>query len=96
MSNKIVPPALKIWLIFLFVFLVLGYGIIPSILFGFVAGLAGGTVTTWWQTPGGEPKDVPLPAPIRQFSQQLRETPAWLPFGGFFRRSQRRFPGTRR
>ncbi|NJL47444.1 MAG: hypothetical protein HC929_08060 [Leptolyngbyaceae cyanobacterium SM2_5_2] len=96
MNNKIIPPALKIWLAFLFVFLALGYDIIPSILFGFVAGLAGGTVTAWWQTPGGEPKEIALPAPIQQISRQLRDTPARLPFGGFFRRSQRRFPGTRR
>ncbi len=88
MSNKIVPSALKIWLIFLFVFLALGYGIILSIVFGFVGGIAGGTVATWWRTPGGEPKEIAPPAP--------RKTLARLPFGGFFRRSQRRFPSTRR
>jgi hypothetical protein len=95
-STRIVPPALKIWLVFLFVFLLLGYDIIPSILFGAVAGFAGGTVATWWTTPGGEPKEVELPEPIRRFSRQLRETPAKLPLKGFFRRTESRYPGPRR
>lgn len=96
MSNKIVPSALKIWLGFLLVFLLLGYEIIPSIALGAVAGFAGGLVATWWVSPGGEPKEAELPAPIRQFGRQLRETPSRLPFRGFFRRTESRYPGPRR
>ncbi|QQE63602.1 hypothetical protein GFS31_02690 [Leptolyngbya sp. BL0902] len=96
MGNEMGPPTLKIWLLFLLLFLMLGYGPIPSILFGLVAGLAGGVVATWWVSPGGEPKEVELPTPIRQFSRQLRETPSRLPFRGFFRRTESRYPGPRR
>ena len=53
MVDKIVPTALKIWLAFIFIFLLLGYEIIPSIAFGAVAGFAGGTIQAWWTTPGG-------------------------------------------
>lgn len=96
MSNRIGPPALKIWLVFLFTFLLLGYDIIPSILFGVVGGLAGGIVSTWWVTPGGEPKEVELPAPIKRIRRQLRQTPARLPLRGFLRRTETRYPGPRR
>ncbi|NJL44590.1 MAG: hypothetical protein HC922_00220, partial [Leptolyngbyaceae cyanobacterium SM2_3_12] len=54
MVDKIVPPALQIWLVFLFIFLLLGYGVLPSIFFGAVAGLAGGTLSAWWKTPVAE------------------------------------------
>ncbi|MFZ4676398.1 MAG: hypothetical protein ACOYM4_12025 [Nodosilinea sp.] len=97
MVDKIVPPAFKIWLAFLFMFLLLGYGVVPSILLGALAGLAGGTMTAWWNTLGGEPKaSLELPEPIRQFSRSLRATPARLPFKNFFDRGQQRSPRARR
>lgn len=96
MGNQLRPPTFKIWLLFLLLFLILGYGPLPSAFFGLVAGLAGGIVATWWVTPGGEPKQVELPAPIRQFSRQLRQTPSRLPLRGFFRRTETRYPGPRR
>jgi hypothetical protein len=96
MGNQMGPSTLKIWLLFLLLFLMLGYGPIPSILFGLVAGVAGGIVATWWVSPGGEPKEVELPAPIRQFSRQLRKTPSRLSLGGLFRRTESRYPGPRR
>lgn len=49
-TDKIFPVALKLWLVFLLAFLLLGYEIVPSIIFGAIAGLAGGTVSAWWQT----------------------------------------------
>ncbi|HIK44861.1 MAG TPA: hypothetical protein IGR64_08210 [Leptolyngbyaceae cyanobacterium M65_K2018_010] len=96
MTNKIVPALLKTWLTFLLVFLVLGYDIIPSIGFGAIAGLAGGLVSAWWVTPGGEPREIELPAPIQALGRQLRQTPERLPLGGFFRRGNRRSPSPRR
>lgn len=81
MADKIIPPALKIWLVFLFIFLLLGYGVVPSILLGAVAGFAGGTINAWWMTPGGEPTTtLELPASLRQLN------PRRLPLGNFFRR----------
>lgn len=61
MVDKGVPAGLKIWLVFLIGFILLGYPIIPSIVFGAVTGLAGGMLTAWWNTPGGEPKPQPKP-----------------------------------
>ena len=80
MVDKIVPPALKLWLAFIFIFLLIGYDIIPSIAFGAIAGFAGGMIQAWWTTPGGVPTRTELPEPIRQFSRQIRETPSRLPF----------------
>ena len=80
MVDKIVPTALKIWLAFIFLFLLLGYEITPSIAFGAVAGFAGGTIQAWWTTSGGVPKSTELPEPIKKFSRQIRQTPSRLSF----------------
>ncbi|TVP67603.1 MAG: hypothetical protein EA342_07870 [Leptolyngbya sp. LCM1.Bin17] len=97
MADKIIPRALKIWLGFLFVFLLLGYGIIPSIGFGAIAGVAGGTIGAWWITPGGEPRNLDLPEPIRKLSRQIRQTPEWLPFRQVLDRNRgRRYSRSRR
>ncbi|WP_017298072.1 hypothetical protein [Nodosilinea nodulosa] len=81
MADKIIPPAFKIWLVFLFLFLLLGYGVVPSILLGAVAGFAGGTIQAWWMTPGGEPTTtLELPASLRQLN------PRRLPLGNLLRR----------
>jgi hypothetical protein len=93
MIDKIIPPAFKLWLVFLFTFLLLGYDVVPSILLGVVAGFAGGTVIAWWHTPGGEPTTtLELPASLKQFD------PTQLPLGRFFRRgsNRQRTPRTRR
>ncbi|MGF1520259.1 MAG: hypothetical protein ACFCVB_21000 [Nodosilinea sp.] len=92
MADKIIPPALKLWLVFLFVFLLLDYGTVPSILLGALAGLAGGTVRAWWITPGGEPtRSLELPATLRQLSKRQ------LPLKNLFRRSgDERVPRARR
>jgi hypothetical protein len=42
---------LQFWLIFLIGFVFLGYPIVLAIVFGAVAGMAGGITVTWWQTP---------------------------------------------
>ena len=55
MTDLIVPAALRIWLVFLLVFALLGYSVTVSILFGAVGGFAGGLVSAWWHAPGGEP-----------------------------------------
>lgn len=92
MADKIIPPAFKIWLAFLFLFLLLGYGVVPSILLGAVAGFAGGTIQAWWITPGGEPTTtLELPASLRQLN------PKRLSLGNFFRRGgSPRVPRARR
>ncbi|WOD41965.1 hypothetical protein [Nodosilinea sp. E11] len=92
MADKIIPPALKIWLAFLFLFLLLDYGIVPSILLGALAGFAGGTIRAWWTTPGGEPTTtLELPASLRQLN------PRRLPLGNLLgRRSTQRLPRARR
>jgi hypothetical protein len=91
-ADKIIPPALKLWLAFLFVFLLLDYGIVPSILLGALAGLAGGTIQAWWITPGGEPtRSLEIPATLRQLSKRQ------LPLKNLFRRSGgERVPRARR
>lgn len=40
---------LQFWLIFLVGFVFLGYPIVLGIVFGAVAGMAGGIIVTWWQ-----------------------------------------------
>ncbi|MEL6490734.1 MAG: hypothetical protein AAFQ95_12290 [Cyanobacteria bacterium J06621_3] len=56
MADLIIPAALRIWLIFLVIFVALQYPVPFSIIFGGIGGLAGGLVTAWWQMPGGSPK----------------------------------------
>lgn len=95
MINRIIPPALKLWLLFLFLYLLLGYGVISSIFFGVVAGLAGGTLIAWWITPGGEPQKLDLPDPLRQLGRQLRQTPSRFSLPDFFKKTDRRYPRSR-
>ena len=99
MTDKIFPVALKLWLAFLLTFLVLGYAIIPSIIFGAVAGFAGGMVSAWWETPGGEPKKAELePNALDKLGEKLRprEVQSRLPFLKLFTRRDNRHPGSRR
>ena len=56
MTDLIVPSALRIWLVFLLIFALLGYSVTASILLGAMGGFAGGVVAAWWHAPGGEPK----------------------------------------
>lgn len=69
MTDLIVPSALRIWLVFLLVFILLGYPVTVSILFGAVGGFAGGVVAAWWNALGGEPlsKDDPKKTPRFRF-----------------------------
>ncbi|MBE9067300.1 hypothetical protein IQ260_11605 [Leptolyngbya cf. ectocarpi LEGE 11479] len=55
MTDLIVPVALRIWLVFLLIFVLLGYSVTTSILFGAIGGFAGGLVSAWWNALGGEP-----------------------------------------
>ena len=55
MTDLIVPAALRIWLVFLLIFVVLGYSVTASILFGAIGGFAGGLVSAWWNALGGDP-----------------------------------------
>jgi hypothetical protein len=96
MIDKIVPTALKIWLLFLFMFLLLGYEVMPSIGFGAIAGFAAGLVHAWWITPGGVPTRTELPEPIKKFSRQIRETPSRLPFVKGFSDTDRRYSRSKR
>lgn len=99
MTDKIFPVALKLWLGFLVTFLLLGYDIAPSIIFGAIAGFAGGTVSAWWQTPGGEPKEAELePTAFDKIGERLRpkRVQSRLPFLKLFTRRDRRYPDSRR
>lgn len=98
MTDKIFPVALKLWLIFLLTFLLLGYDIAPSIVFGAIAGFAGGTVSAWWQTPGGEPAPPnPEPTALDKLGEKLkpRQVQNRLPFLKLFTRRDQRYPGPR-
>lgn len=55
MADLIIPAALRLWLIFLISFALLGYSVPFSILFGAIGGLAGGVSLAWWQIKGGAP-----------------------------------------
>ncbi|NER85411.1 MAG: hypothetical protein F6K42_39165 [Leptolyngbya sp. SIO1D8] len=98
MTDKIVPVALRLWLLFLFAFLLLGYAIIPSILFGAIGGFAGGMVSAWWQTPGGEPEKEFEPSALERIGGRLRprQVQNRLPFLKLFTRRDRRYPKSRR
>ncbi len=92
--DKIVPVALRLWLLFLFLFLLLGYAVIPSVIFGAIGGLAGGTVSAWWQTPGGEPqpRQMSKPGTIEQLSNRIKPNglKGRLPFMKVFTRRDKR------
>ncbi|HEY9764362.1 MAG TPA: hypothetical protein V6D07_17680 [Trichocoleus sp.] len=79
MADKIIPAALRIWLAFLLLFLLLGYSIVSSIVFGAIAGFAGGMISAWWNAKGGEPTAPVLPEPIRRIGRTLRESQPRLP-----------------
>lgn len=99
MTDRIFPVALKLWLAFLLTFLVLGYAIAPSIIFGAIAGFAGGMVSAWWQTPGGEPEEVePEPNALDKLGEKLKPQRVQnrLPFLKLFTRRDRRYHGSRR
>lgn len=55
MADLIIPAALRIWLIFLLIFIFLEYPVPFSITFGAIGGIAGGIVSAWWQMKGGSP-----------------------------------------
>lgn len=97
-TDKIVPIALRLWLVFLFAFLLLGYNVVPSILFGAIGGFAGGMVSAWWQTPGGVPEADQEPFALQKLGKQLspQQVSRRLPFLKFWSRGDRRFPGSRR
>lgn len=98
MTDKIVPVALKLWLVFLFTFLFLGYDVIPCILFGAIGGFAGGMVSAWWQTKGGEPPAEIEPSTLEKIGGKLRPRGirARIPALKLFTRRDRRYSGSRR
>ncbi|MEO0768001.1 MAG: hypothetical protein AAFY72_00990 [Cyanobacteria bacterium J06649_4] len=55
MADLFIPAALRIWLFSLLTFVLLDYSVPFSILFGAIAGVAGGLVSAWWQIKGGSP-----------------------------------------
>ena len=59
LADLIIPATLLIWLVFLFVFVLLGYSVPFSILFGAVGGISGGIASAWWQVKGGTPAAAP-------------------------------------
>ncbi|MEM9979253.1 MAG: hypothetical protein AAF808_16615 [Cyanobacteria bacterium P01_D01_bin.2] len=71
MTDLIVPAALRIWLAFLLLFVLLGYSVAASIIFGAVGGFAGGLVSAWWIVPGG------APAPADEKAASFLRLPRW-------------------
>jgi len=57
LADLIIPAALRLWLIFLISFALLGYSVGFSILFGAIGGIAGGVSFAWWQIKGGAPTE---------------------------------------
>lgn len=56
LADLIIPAALRLWLIFLISFALLGYSVPFSIVFGAIGGIAGGISSAWWQIKGGAPQ----------------------------------------
>lgn len=73
MTDLIVPAALRIWLVFLLVFVLLGYSVTVSILFGAIGGFSGGVVSAWWNALGG---DLPSNSGS-QASSSMLQLPRW-------------------
>lgn len=92
MTDKIVPAALKLWLVFLLVLIVLGYSVVTSILFGAIGGFAGGMVTAWWKTKGGEPRTPQIAQRVDKMKQRIRKTGERIPLS----RLNRLFPWSNR
>lgn len=63
MLDLIIPATILTWLVFLLVFILLGYTTGVSMLFGAIGGIAGGSVIGWWQIKGGAPSDAPKDRP---------------------------------
>lgn len=98
MTDKIVPVALRLWLLFLFALLLVGYAIVPSILFGAVGGFAGGMVSAWWRTDGGEPKPNLEPSPVQKLGSKFapQQIQRRIPALKLFTRRDRRYSDSRR
>lgn len=106
MADRIIPVALRLWLLFLLILWLLGYGVALSIVFGAIGGFAGGTVTAWWQTPGGLPQErqssakttVAMPPALGKLGEKLRpeEIQGRFPFMKVFTRRDRRLSKDRR
>jgi hypothetical protein len=81
MTDLIVPVALRIWIIFLLVFTVLGYAVGFSILFGALGGFMGGIISAWWQVMGGEPlpSEGQDASPNKAPSLASLKLPKWQP-----------------
>lgn len=95
MADLIIPATLRSWLLFLFLFWLLGYPIPFSILFGAIGGIAGGLTSSWLQVQqrvasgsddnnNGDGSDNRTPGEI------LDKAPRWeLPFFGTNKAKQR-------
>lgn len=103
MTDKIVPVALRLWLLFLLAFVFLGYAVIPSILFGAIGGFAGGMISAWWKTKGGEPKKAQqAPSALEKLGGRIgdrfqpRGLSSRIPFLKLITRRDRRYSNSRR
>ncbi len=104
MADLIIPVALRLWLVFLFALLLLGYGVVLSIVFGAIGGFAGGTVSAWWQAPGGVPAPpkprgkVAMPAALGRLGSRFDTggLTSRLPILRLFTRRDRRLNAPRR
>ncbi|NET33180.1 MAG: hypothetical protein F6K19_14370 [Cyanothece sp. SIO1E1] len=75
MVDRVVTEGLKLWLIFLIVFFLLGYPVLMGIGFGAIGGLAGGWVMAQWTT-----RQLPLSSkpdagksPLKGFRGRLQQ-----------------------
>lgn len=65
--------ALKLWLIFLVVFFLLGYPAVFSIMLGAIAALAGKTIVTYWTTRDQTPPKAPTVEQTEEGPMGLQE-----------------------
>ncbi|CAN5770173.1 hypothetical protein BH23CYA1_BH23CYA1_09340 [soil metagenome] len=84
-ADLIIPAALRLWLVFLLVFVLLRYPVPFSILFGAIGGFAGGLLSAWSQVKGGAPQTPkgmpPTDKLIRPDPDGSDVNPRWeLPF----------------
>lgn len=84
MTDKIVPAALRLWLVFLLALFLVGYSVPTSILYGAIGGFAGGLVSAWWQTKGGVPQAPPIKERVSQMRERIQKTRDRLPVQRLF------------
>ncbi|NJM97876.1 MAG: hypothetical protein HC800_12620 [Phormidesmis sp. RL_2_1] len=99
MADLLIPAILRNWLYFLLAFVLLGYPVTFSIVFGAIGGFSSGIVTAWAQVKGGVPSAPEEEQPVvskRRF-EVGRGLGGWnLPFLGPSKSKRRYLERTRK